>query len=68
MRMRPANVALSRRAGDDDLGRLYGALDIPSLVALGWDPTARVFAPEETHPLLGWTRCGVQGCPNEAFR
>lgn len=42
--------------------RLWAAVDLEALVAVGWDPVARVFAPPPDHPLLGFVECAVHGC------
>lgn len=37
-------------------------IDVPLLVARGWDPQARVFAPAADDPLFGYHRCERIGC------
>ncbi|MGH9107014.1 MAG: hypothetical protein ACRDZX_14520, partial [Acidimicrobiales bacterium] len=67
MALRATRPSSSPRGRPDDLERLARALDMAKLVALGWDPVTRVFAPDGTHPLLGYSCCRVEGCDNEGI-
>ncbi|MGB0091557.1 MAG: hypothetical protein WBP81_03350, partial [Solirubrobacteraceae bacterium] len=44
--------------------RLAGLLDMPALIARGWDPWRRRFVPAPSDPLFGYSRCPVRGCQN----
>ncbi len=50
------------------LARLRAGLDLPALVAAGWDPATEVWIPDPTHRLAGYAICAVEGCANEARR
>jgi len=50
------------------LDRLSAALDLPALVAAGWDPAVGVWAPDPAHRLVGYAVCAVEGCASEARR
>jgi integrase len=49
-------------ADDDYAGRLAGLVDLPALIARGWDPERRRFVPAPQDPLFGYSRCPVRGC------
>jgi hypothetical protein len=49
---------------DDYAGRLAEVIDLPALIARGWDPERRRFVPTPTDPLFGYSRCPVRGCLN----
>jgi len=51
------------RSGGD---RLAAAIDMASLVVLGWDPATEVFTPDRSQRLLGYQICMVAGCGSEA--
>jgi integrase len=54
-------------APPDDEGygaRLQQLVDLPALVARGWDPERRRFVPAPTDALFGYARCPVRGCLN----
>jgi hypothetical protein len=38
-------------------------VDLPALIARGWDPESRVFAPLADDPLFGYLRCERVRCP-----
>ena len=46
---------------------LTAALDLDTLISVGWDPATQVFAPEPGHLLLGYRVCRVEGCEQEAW-
>jgi integrase len=45
-------------------GRLDELIDVPVLIARGWDPDRRRFVPTPSDPLFGYARCPVRGCLN----
>jgi integrase len=51
-------------ADDDYAGRLAELVDLPALIARGWDPGRRRFVPAPQDPLFGYSRCPVRGCQN----
>jgi integrase len=51
-------------ADDDYAARLAELVDLPVLIARGWDPERRRFVPVPQDPLLGYSRCPVRGCQN----
>ena len=48
---------------DVELARLKHKVDLPALIARGWDPNTRVFAPPADDPLFGYYRCERVRCP-----
>jgi integrase len=46
-----------------ELRRLKLKVDLPALIARGWDPESRVFAPPADDPLFGYHRCQRARCP-----
>ncbi len=46
-----------------ELGRLKLKVDLRALVARGWDPESRVFAPRADDSLFGYRRCERVRCP-----
>lgn len=46
-----------------ELSRLKLKVDVAALVARGWDPEGRVFAPAADDPLFGYYRCEGVDCP-----
>ena len=48
---------------DVELARLKHKVDLPALIARGWDPNTRVFAPAADDPLFGYYRCERVRCP-----
>jgi integrase len=48
----------------DYVDRLAGLVDLPALIARGWDPHRQRFVPEPSDPLFGYARCPVRGCRN----
>ncbi len=50
------------------LERLRAALDLPALVAAGWDPATEVWTPDPDHRLAGFAICAMEDCANEARR
>ena len=59
-------LALAARPAiaDDYAGRLNELVDVPALIARGWDPERRRFVPAPSDPLFGYSRCPVRGCDN----
>ena len=53
---------------DDELARLRAKVDVVALVARGYDPATRVFAPPQDDPLFGWAPCQRVGCSRGGFR
>jgi integrase len=49
---------------DDYAGRLAELIDVPVLIARGWDLERRRFVPTPSDPLFGYSRCPVHGCLN----
>lgn len=47
---------------DPRLARLRAALDVEALIAVGYDPGARVFAPSPQHSIFGFEECAVRDC------
>jgi hypothetical protein len=58
-------VATGRAVDRDgvELSRLKLKVDLSALVARGWDPVGRVFAPAPDDPLFGYYRCERVDCP-----
>jgi integrase len=48
--------------GEDELLRLRRAVDLPRLIAAGYDPGARVIRPPREHPVFGYELCLVPRC------
>jgi hypothetical protein len=46
-----------------EFSRLRQKVDRPALIARGWDPENRVFAPPADDPLFGYNRCERVRCP-----
>ena len=46
-----------------ELGRLRARVDLRALIARGWDPERRVFAPAADDPLFGYRLCERVRCP-----
>lgn len=46
-----------------ELSRLKRKVDLSALIARGWDPESRVFAPPADDPLFGYLRCERVRCP-----
>jgi hypothetical protein len=46
-----------------ELSRLKAKVDLPGLIARGWDPDSRVFGPSTDDPLFGYHRCERVRCP-----
>lgn len=46
------------------VARLGELLDLPALIARGWDPERHRFVPAPADPLFGYSRCPVRGCQN----
>lgn len=62
--MSAARAALSLSAPESaDLARLKAKVDLPALIARGWDPESRVFAPPADDPLFGYHACERERCP-----
>jgi integrase len=57
-----------RSDDDDELARLRAKVDVAALVARGYDPSTRVFAPAQDDPLFGWAPCQRVGCARGGFR
>jgi hypothetical protein len=57
-------LAVVPAADDDYAGRLAELVDLPALIARGWDPERRRFVPAPQDPLFGYARCPVRGCQN----
>lgn len=55
-------AAASLAGADAELARLRAAVDVEELIAVGWDPVGRVFAPSPGHPVFGFRECVVNGC------
>ena len=51
------------KPNDVELRRLKLKVDLPALIARGWDPETRVFAPPADDPLFGYHRCERVRCP-----
>jgi integrase len=51
-------------ASDDYAARLAGLIDLPELIARGFDERRLRFAPPASDPLFGYRRCPVRGCEN----
>ena len=49
-------------SGEDELARLRRAVDLPRLMAVGYDPRVYVIRPEAEHPLFGYELCPVVHC------
>jgi integrase len=58
-------VASIREIDPDDveLSRLKRKVDVAALIARGWNPESRVFAPAADDPLFGYLRCERVKCP-----
>jgi hypothetical protein len=58
-------VAAGQGFGRDgvELRRLKLKVDLRALIARGWDPESRVFAPAADDPLFGYHRCQRVRCP-----
>lgn len=50
--------------GEDYAAQLAALIDLPALVARGWDEGRRRFVPAPEDPLFGYARCPVRGCLN----
>jgi hypothetical protein len=48
--------------GEGELERLRRAVDLPRLIAAGYDPGARVIRPPREHPVFGYELCLVPRC------
>jgi len=61
----PALALADERTGDlaGQLRLLRSRVDISMLIARGWDPQRRVFAPPADDPLFGYHLCQRQRCP-----
>lgn len=46
-----------------DVSQLAARLDLAALIARGWNPETRVFAPPADDPLFGYHSCERDGCP-----
>jgi integrase len=57
-------LAVVPAADDGYAGRLAELVDLPELIARGWDPERRRFVPAPQDPLFGYARCPVRGCQN----
>jgi hypothetical protein len=51
------------KPNDVEPRRLKLKVDLPALIARGWDPETRVFAPPADDPLFGYHRCERVRCP-----
>jgi len=60
----PQLAPAAEPAGEDYASRLAGLIDVPALVARGWDEPRRRFVPAPEDPLFGYARCPVRGCLN----
>ncbi|MGO9750026.1 MAG: tyrosine-type recombinase/integrase [Solirubrobacteraceae bacterium] len=49
-------------SSEDELTRLRGAVDLPRLIAAGYDPGGQVFRPPPEHPVFGYELCVVPRC------
>lgn len=47
----------------EELRRLVSRVDLPALIARGWDTECRVFAPAADDPLFGYRLCERVRCP-----
>jgi hypothetical protein len=54
---------LEVEAGGLELRRLKQKVDLPALIARGWDPECRAFAPPADDALFGYLRCERVRCP-----
>jgi integrase len=57
-------LALASPPEEAHVARLAQLVDLPTLIARGWDPEHRRFVPVPTDALFGYTRCPVRGCQN----
>jgi hypothetical protein len=58
------SAALSVPAvGPVDVSQLEARLNLAALIARGWNPESRVFAPPADDPLFGYHSCERAGCP-----
>ena len=55
-------VLLAPGAERVELARLKAKVDLAMLIARGWDPASRVFAPPADDPLFGYHSCEREGC------
>ena len=62
--MNALTLAAGPAPDDDYAGRLAELVDVPALIARGWDPERRRFVPAPSDPLFGYSRCPVRGCQN----
>lgn len=57
-----AAVRAPEHRDDLVLGRSQEALDLPPLIARGWEAETFTFCPPQSDPLFGWTLCERVGC------
>jgi hypothetical protein len=50
-----------------ELARLQAKVDVRMLIARGWDPASRVFAPPADDPLFGYHPCERAGVCARGF-
>jgi integrase len=55
-------VVVARAGSPVELARLKASVDMAMLVARGWDPLGRMFAPPADDPLFGYHPCEREGC------
>jgi integrase len=55
-------VVVAPAGSSVELARLRARVDVTMLVARGWDPDSRVFAPPADDPLFGYHACERDGC------
>ena len=65
--MSPAEVARvtplrAPPSSEDELTRVRRAVDLPRLIAAGYDPGGQVFRPPPEHPVFGYELCPVAEC------
>ena len=66
--MTAATAAALAHDGDDVvLRRAREALDVPKLLARGWDDCMLIFAPPQSDELFGWTLCERIGCDRGGY-
>jgi hypothetical protein len=49
-------------SSEDELARVRRAVDLPRLIAAGYDPGGQVFRPPPEHPVFGYELCPVAEC------
>jgi hypothetical protein len=59
-----ALAVASPAPAEDYVDRLLGMVDLPALIARGWDPGRRRLVPLPSDPLFGYARCPVRGRQN----